>query len=363
MANIAIDLGKHSYDIEICAASWCQLGDWLANKQFSKQALLVSDDHVGPLYGEQIIQLLSKQGISAKLSLIPEGEQSKNLQQAEALYTEAIELGLDRNSAIIALGGGVVGDLAGFVAATYLRGVPFIQIPTSLLAQVDSSVGGKVAVDHPLGKNLIGAFYQPQRVHINLAVLKTLVPRQFSAGMAEVIKYGLLADMELFAFLEEQQQAVLAQDEAALTWLIRRCCEIKGHFVSADEREQGIRIALNLGHTIGHAVEAASCFRYLHGEAIAAGLVGACYVSELRGLVDSVVTERLKKLLTAYGLPLSAPGFGPDELMSYMQRDKKSFDGRIRWILLKDIGQWTVEDELPASLIATALSRLTTYDI
>lgn len=362
MANVAIDLGKHSYNIEICAAAWCQLGDWIANKQYSKQALLVSDDHVGPLYGEQIIQLLSEQGISAKLSLIPEGEQSKNLQQAETLYTQAIELGLDRNSVIIALGGGVIGDLAGFVAATYLRGVPFIQIPTSLLAQVDSSVGGKVAVDHPLGKNLIGAFYQPQHVHINLAVLKTLVPRQFAAGMAEVIKYGLLADTVLFAYLEKHHQAIMAQDEAALAWLIQRCCEIKSRFVSADETEQGIRIALNLGHTMGHAVEAASRYRYLHGEAVAIGLVGICYVSELLGFVDSKITERLKKMLTNYGLPLAAPGFKQDELISYMQRDKKSFDGRIRWILLKNIGQWTVEDELSASLIGTALSRLTAND-
>jgi 3-dehydroquinate synthase len=362
MANVAIDLGKYSYDIEIGAASWCQLGDWIATKQFSKQALLVSDDHVGPLYGEPIIQLLLEQGIRATLSLIPEGEQSKNLQQAEALYTQAIKLGLDRNSVIIALGGGVIGDLAGFVAATYLRGVPFIQIPTSLLAQVDSSVGGKVAVDHPLGKNLIGAFYQPQHVHINLAVLKTLAPRQFAAGMAEVIKYGLLADTLLFTYLEEHYQAILAQDEAALAWLIHRCCEIKSKFVSADEREQGIRIALNLGHTIGHAVEAASCFHYLHGEAVAIGLVGICYISELLGLIDKKTTERLTAMLHTYGLPLAAPGFKQDELISYMHRDKKSFDGTIRWILLSGIGQWTIKEELPASLIAAALARLTAND-
>jgi 3-dehydroquinate synthase len=360
MANITIDLDKHSYDIAICADSWSNLGNWFTDKQFSKQALLISDDRVGPLYGEQIIKLLAKQGINAQLSLIPEGEQSKNLKQAEVLYTKAIEFGLDRNSVIIALGGGVVGDLAGFVAATYLRGVPFIQIPTSLLAQVDSSVGGKVAVDHQLGKNLIGAFYQPQRVHINLAVLKTLDSRQFAAGMAEVIKYGLLADAALFTYLEEHYQAVLAQDEVALTWLIRRCCEIKGTFVSADETEQGIRMALNLGHTIGHAVEAASCFRYLHGEAVAVGLVGACYVSELQGLIDSQITVRLKKMLCCYGLPLAAPGFKPEQLIAYMQRDKKSFDNRIRWILLKNIGQWTVEDKLQASFVTTALARLTT---
>ena len=363
MANVTIDLGENSYDIAICADSWSNLGDWYADKQFSKQALLISDDRVGPLYCEQIIKLLAKQGINTQLSLIPEGEQSKTLLQAEILYTQAIELGLDRHSVIIALGGGVVGDLAGFVAATYLRGVPFIQIPTSLLAQVDSSVGGKVAVDHQLGKNLIGAFYQPQRVQINLAVLKTLAPRQFAAGMAEVIKYGLLADAPLFTYLEEHYQAILAQEEVALTWLIRRCCEIKGDFVSADETEQGIRIALNLGHTIGHAVEAASCFRYLHGEAVAVGLVGACYVSELQGLIDSQITERLKKLLSCYGLPLAAPGFKPEQLISYMERDKKSLNNRIRWIVLNDIGKWTVEDKLQASLVAAALDRLTAENV
>lgn len=362
MANITIDLGKHSYEIEIGAASWSQLGLWIADKQFSNKALIVSDNRVGPLYGDQIIQLFLEQGIKAQLSLIPEGEQSKNLQQAETIYTQAIEMGLDRKGMIVALGGGVVGDLAGFVAATYLRGVPFIQIPTSLLAQVDSSVGGKVAVDHKLGKNLIGAFYQPQRVQINLAVLKTLEPRQFSAGMAEVIKHALLADAALFTYLEEHKQAILAQDEIALAWLIRRCCEIKGKFVSADETEQGIRMALNLGHTMGHAVEAASCFRYLHGEAVAVGLVGACYVSELLGLIDSEVTNQLKQMLSAYGLPLAASGFKPDHLIGYMQRDKKVLDDKIRWILLKNIGQWTVEDNLSPIIVAKALSRLTACD-
>jgi len=359
VVKVAVALGKQAYDIEICADSWAPLTSWLAQQSFSQQAMIISDDHVGPLYGEQIRELLMQRGMNVQLVLIPEGEPSKNLQQAEALYTQAIEQGLDRNSVIVALGGGVVGDLAGFVAATYLRGVPFIQIPTSLLAQVDSSVGGKVAVDHPLGKNLIGAFYQPRHVHINLAVLKTLDPRQFAAGMAEVIKYGLLADADFFDYLLQQHQAIINQDTIAMEWLIRRCCELKAEIVTADETEQGIRIALNLGHTIGHAVEAASNFRYLHGEAVAVGMVGACYVSELLGLVDRSVTEQLTKLLTLYGLPTAAPGFTPKQLISYMQRDKKSFNNSIRWILLKKIGQWMVTDKVLTDTLTEALLHLT----
>ncbi len=359
MAYVHIDLAEHSYDIGIVAQSWEEFGAWLGRQTFSKKALIVSDNRVGPLYGEQIKQLFLLQRFKVQLSFIPEGESSKNLQQAEVLYRQAIEAGLDRNSVIVALGGGVVGDLAGFVAATYLRGIPLIQIPTSLFAQVDSSVGGKVAVDHELGKNLIGAFYQPRHVYINLAVLKTLDSRQFTAGLAEVIKYGLLADTVLFDYLETHRTAILARQEDALAWLIRRCCEIKGSFVCDDETEQGSRMALNLGHTMGHAIEAESHFTYLHGEAIAVGMVGACYVSELLGLIDGTVTERVKKLLRAYGLPLTAPSFQINKLLSYMQRDKKSFNDQIHWILLTGLGQWTVTANPSQAIMLAALAKVT----
>lgn len=356
--RVHLDLAEKSYDIEIVADSWELLREWLAKQKFSRRALLVSDDIVGPLYGETVCQILADGGLDVERCYFPSGEASKCLTEANRIFTKAIQSGLDRQSLIVALGGGVTGDMAGFVAATYLRGVPFLQIPTSLLAQVDSSVGGKVAVDHELGKNLIGAFYQPRHVYMNLAVLDTLEPRQFQAGMAEIIKYGLLADQELFEYLESHSAEILALDKTALAFLVRRCCEIKGTFVMADAGEHSIRLALNLGHTIGHAVEAASHFRYLHGEAIAIGLVGSCYLSEQLFGLSHEITERVVNLLAVYGLPDKATGVERSVVEDYLLRDKKSVDHHIRWILLKEIGDWEVHSAVPEERVAAVLTKL-----
>ncbi|MDU2066187.1 MAG: 3-dehydroquinate synthase [Sporomusaceae bacterium] len=358
MTIIPIELGEKSYQIEMVADSWQGLADWLTSQSFSQQGLIVSDSNVGPLYGKTVQTLLEKAGICADIYCFQAGEAAKNLQEANAIFTKAIQEKLDRHSLLVALGGGVVGDMAGFVAATYLRGIPFIQIPTSLLAQVDSSVGGKVAVDHPLGKNLIGAFYQPRRVHINLAVLKTLEPRQFYAGMAEVIKYGLLADSTLFQYLEDHADALLALEPEAVGYVIQRCCEMKAEFVCADETEQGVRMALNLGHTMGHGIEAASSFSYLHGEAVAVGLLGTLYLSELTTGLSPTIAVRLKRLLQRYHLPTAAPGFKEDDILSYMSRDKKNLNQQTRWILLEDLGKWKISSAVEDSDVLAVLTRL-----
>ncbi|VBB06866.1 3-dehydroquinate synthase [Lucifera butyrica] len=360
MEEVKVDLGIHSYPIYISPGSIGYLGEWLSQADFSTRTLVVSDTTVGPLYGETVVASLQANGFAAELVCVAAGEASKCLTAAEKIYTQAILAGLDRKSTIIALGGGVVGDLAGFAAATYLRGVPFIQVPTTLLAQVDSSVGGKVAVDHILGKNLIGAFYQPKLVVIDPAVLETLPDRELKAGLAEVVKHGVIADNDFFAFLNDNSPAILAKDPAVLSRIIRRNCEIKASVVEQDEREANLRMILNFGHTIGHAIEAGAGFeRYRHGEAIAIGMHGAALLSRYLGLCREDTVLALKNTLLRFGLPVQSSECRAEQLLSFIERDKKNISGSINWVLLEDIGRVTIRSDVPADLVKRVLTEIT----
>lgn len=360
MVEVNVDLGQASYPIYIGEGIIDRLTDLLKQQKFSHRALIISDRHVGGLYGRKIQELVEHAGFQAELMLIEPGEDSKSMETAMRLYTQAIVQGLDRKSPVIALGGGVVGDLAGFIAATYLRGVPFIQIPTTLLSQVDSSVGGKVAVNHSLGKNLIGAFYQPQFVLIDTAMLGTLPDRELRAGLAEVIKYGVIADQDFFHFLDKNQAEIMAKTPDALIEIIRRSCRIKADIVAQDEREAGIRIVLNFGHTIGHAVEGSTGFdRYNHGEAVAIGMHGAMLLSYYLGLCSKESVETVNELLLRYDLPVNTPDCKVPELMEFIHRDKKSVGGKVHWVLAQGIGEVTVSDQVPEQLIEQVLAEIT----
>ncbi len=271
---------------------------------------------------------------------VPAGEPSKSVQQAADLWTQLLAAGADRRSLVLALGGGVVGDLAGFVAATFARGIPFVQLPTSLLAQVDSSVGGKVGINLPGGKNMVGAFWQPRFVLIDLAVLKTLPPREFNAGMAEVIKYGVIADEEFFGFLEDQQAQILRRDPATLQYVVAKCCRIKADVVRDDEREHsGRRAILNYGHTFGHALEALTGYdRFIHGEAIAIGMMSAAKLAERMGRCAIQLKQRQEALLQAFDLPTEMPPCNKDQFLELMAHDKKAEDGQLRLILPSRLG-------------------------
>jgi 3-dehydroquinate synthase len=278
---------------------------------------------------------------------------------ANDLFTRAIELGLDRKSPVFALGGGVVGDLAGFVAATYMRGVPFVQLPTSLLAQVDSSVGGKVAVNHELGKNLIGAFYQPQAVFMELNYMKSLPQREIYTGLGEIIKYGIIYDAEVFAFLEKNREQVLALEPEALVHMIARSCEIKAAVVSEDEKEAGLRRILNFGHTIAHAIEKETGYvRYNHGEAVATGMVGAAYISRELGLIDETEYNRVREMIARYNLPLQAAGVTVDAMYADIFHDKKTVGGKVTWVLMEKIGQVICRNDVPADVVKKAMEAV-----
>ena len=284
MRDVHVELGKDSYKILIGRNLGAELQNFIRETGFSEKALLISDTNVGKLYGENVLRSIREAGLSAELIMVPAGESSKSLQQAEQLYTAAIEHCLDRKSPIFALGGGVVGDLAGFIAATYMRGVPFVQIPTSLLAQVDSGVGGKVAVNHRLGKNLIGAFYQPKRVFMDMGTLDTLPVREIHTGLGEIVKYGVIYDADFFDFLEKNADKALSLEEMAVQHMVARSCEIKADVVSKDEKEGGLRRILNFGHTVAHAIEKETGYvRYNHGEAVAIGMICAAYISREMG--------------------------------------------------------------------------------
>jgi 3-dehydroquinate synthase len=359
MRKVRVDLGEKSYDIVIGYDINQEIVEFVKGAGYSKKALLVTDTHVGPLYGKQVQQLLAEAGLEATLMQIPAGESSKNLSVANDLFTRAIELGLDRKSPVFALGGGVVGDLAGFVAATYMRGVPFVQLPTSLLAQVDSSVGGKVAVNHELGKNLIGAFYQPQAVFMELNYMKTLPQREIYTGLGEIIKYGIIYDADFFAFLEANREQVLALEPEALVHMIARSCEIKAAVVSEDEKEAGLRRILNFGHTIAHAIEKETGYvRYNHGEAVATGMVGAAYISRELGLIGEAEYNRVREMIARYNLPLQAAGVTIDAMYGDIFHDKKTVGGKVTWVLMEKIGQVICRNDVPADVVKKAMEAV-----
>lgn len=342
MEIVNVKLGDRSYPIYIGAGILSRLGELCRPHGFSKRALVLTNPEIGRLYGEGVLSALWEAGFEAALVEVPEGEEEKSLERAALLYRELLKFRLDRRSPLFALGGGVIGDLGGFVAATFMRGIPFIPIPTSLVAQVDSSVGGKVAVNLPEGKNLVGAFYQPRLVLADVALLATLPERELRAGLVEVVKYGVIADKDFFEYLEANLEAILARDPQALAYLVKVCCRIKAAVVEEDEKEQGLRAILNFGHTVGHALEALTSYRHLrHGEAVAIGMVAAAKLSERRGLCRGEDVKRIQALLMRLDLPLALP-VRPHDVIEALFYDKKVQEGVPHFVFTLGIGQVTV---------------------
>ncbi|CUA86106.1 3-dehydroquinate synthase [Pseudidiomarina woesei] len=355
--QIIVGLGERSYAIDIGAGLLTRTPLFNALPQ---QILLLTNTVVGPLYAEQVLDQLSQHKVI--VHTIDDGEQAKSLVNYGAIMDTLIQHNFNRDCAIIALGGGVVGDLAGFVAATYQRGVRFYQIPTTLLAQVDSSVGGKTAINHPGGKNMVGAFYQPQAVLIDTECLQTLSDRDYACGLAEVVKYGIIADADFFTWLEAHVQELNARESAALTYAIQRSCQIKAEVVAADEHEQSVRALLNLGHTFGHAIEAAHYDTWKHGEAVAAGTIIAAQLMFQLGELTAVEVTRIENLLQSLHLPVRAPLMQLEQWQAFMQRDKKVQDGTIRLVLPTAIGSATIRPMADWQMIGEAIKAMSTSD-
>lgn len=337
--KITVPLGDRSYPIYIGTDILKTLGDKLLEIGFPKRVAIVSNPTVRQHYGDAVCKSLLASGFDFLEIILPDGEEYKNLQTLEQIYDELIRNNFDRSTGLIALGGGVIGDMVGFAAATFLRGVPFVQIPTTLLAQVDSSVGGKTAVNHPLGKNLIGAFYQPEMVLIDVATLKTLDPREVSAGMAEVVKYGVIKDESFFVWLEENHLLLQNCQTDALITAVKKSCQIKADIVEIDEKEGSIRAFLNYGHTFGHAIEALAGYgQWKHGEAVAVGMVIAARISAAQGLCDQADVERIIVLLKSLNLPVDPPDYSLNDYVVAMQRDKKVKHGTLTLVLNQGIG-------------------------
>ena len=351
--ELRIDLGERSYPILIGPALLDDAG-LVARHVPARDVLVVTNETVGPLYLERLEAGLA--GKRARSIALPDGEQHKNLAVLGRVFDALVDARLNRDACVIALGGGVVGDMAGFAAACYQRGVDFVQVPTTLLAQVDSAVGGKTGVNHPGGKNLIGAFHQPRAVLADLGTLRTLPPRELRAGLAEVIKYGLVADIEFLAWIEAHVERLLALDMDALAFAVRRSCAIKARIVASDEREQGVRALLNLGHTFGHAIENASGYgEWLHGEAVAMGMLQAADMSQRLGHLSAADVMRVRDLLRRAGLPLAAPPIGAARALELMGMDKKVLAGRIRLVLLRKLGDGIVTGDYPADALQQTL--------
>ena len=344
--KIEIDLGDRGYEILIAASSLASLHQHPALPH-APCALVVTNTTVWPLHGSVLVHSLKQRYSVVHVVQLPDGEEHKTWQTLNLIFDALLKNGCDRKTVLFALGGGVVGDMTGFAAACYMRGVPFVQVPTTLLAQVDSSVGGKTAINHPLGKNMIGAFYQPLLVVCDLSTLDTLPQRELSAGLAEVIKYGPIADMAFMDWLESSMDALLARDRDALAYAVRRSCEIKAWVVGQDERETGLRAILNFGHTFGHAIEAGMGYgAWLHGEGVGAGMVMAIELSHRLGLVDAAYVQRLRALVQRAGLPLHGPildaADNAGRYLELMRVDKKAEAGEIRFVLIDGPGRAVV---------------------
>jgi 3-dehydroquinate synthase len=360
---IPVELPQQSYDLAIAPGGLSQLGHWLQPLQLGQKLLLVSNPMIFRRYGEQAVTALTEAGFDVATCLLPAGERYKTPATLQKIYDAALTHRLERSSTILALGGGIVGDMSGFAAATWLRGIAFVQVPTSLLAMVDAAIGGKTGINHPRGKNLIGAFHQPRLVLIDPEVLKTLPPREFRAGMAEVIKYGVIWDAELFEQLEESprldQQRYLSAE--LLQVILTRSCQTKAHVVSQDEKEAGLRAILNYGHTIGHAVESLTGYRLVnHGEAVAIGMVAAGQLAIALGLWPQEAADRQQRVIQAAGLPTQLPAqlANPDaveQILATLQSDKKVLSGKVRFVLPTQIGSVIVTDQVDAETIRTVL--------
>ena len=354
--ELQVGLGERSYPIIIQAGYLDKIGDDLAGKMIGRKYAIIADDRVAELYGEQLMQSLKTSGLDVKLFTFLHGESSKTLTTIGALASKLASSGFDRNDAIIALGGGVTGDLAGFLASSYMRGIPFVQIPTTLLAQVDSSVGGKTGVDIPEGKNLVGAFYQPRAVYIDIDVLKTLPEKELLGGLGEVIKYGVIRDSNFFDFLATERCAILGLDKTVIEKLVHICCKIKAEVVSEDEREGGVRRILNFGHTIGHAVEAASNFSLIHGFAVSIGMVAASKLAVLAGLLDEKECAEIIKILKQYKMPIEIPKeLDRQVIKKYLLTDKKAIGGRVIYVLPTRIGSTYISDSIEEELVDKVL--------
>jgi 3-dehydroquinate synthase len=362
-ARVQIALGDRSYPIVIGGGLLADPATWAAQANPKAAALIVTNVTVAPLYATALAEALAPHFARVRVLALPDGETYKDLAHLNLIFDELLGQEADRRTVLFALGGGVVGDMAGFAAACYMRGVPFVQVPTTLLAQVDSSVGGKTAVNHPLGKNMIGAFYQPRLVVCDLDVLDTLPDREMSAGLAEVIKYGASIDVEFLAWLERHVDELRARDRAALVHAVRRCCEIKAHVVGADEKEAGLREILNFGHTFGHAIEAGMGYgAWLHGEGVGCGMVMAAELSARLGLVSGGFVRRIESLVARAGLPVRGPRSLPAaRYIELMRVDKKAQGGDIRFVLLDGEGHATVRTA-PETVVVEVLRALTAAD-
>ncbi|MFA6903728.1 MAG: 3-dehydroquinate synthase [Gallionellaceae bacterium] len=353
--TLKVGLAERSYPIHIGSGLLNRL-ELILPRIPHKRVAIVSNTTVAPLYMVELSKLLENNGVKVVSIILPDGEQYKNFETLNLIYDALLTHRCERNTPLIALGGGVIGDMTGYAAATYLRGVPFIQIPTTLLSQVDSSVGGKTGINHPLGKNMIGAFYQPQLVLADITTLNTLPDQELRAGLAEVIKYGLIRDLPFLEWLEANMEKLLARDAGALQYAIVRSCENKAEVVGNDERESGERALLNLGHTFGHAIENGMGYGvWLHGEAVAAGTIMAADLSQRLGWISEQDVIRIRQLFERAGLPVVAPNLGADQYLQLMGLDKKVIDGQIRFILLKALGQAVISSAVPVDLLRQTL--------
>lgn len=352
MRTIEVGLDKRSYPICIDEGMIDRIGQDLLARKIAKRYVVVADQHVAELYGERLLQSLATAGVNADIITFARGEESKHLGTIATLASKLAQMGVDRKDGLIALGGGVTGDITGFLAAIYMRGIPFVQVPTTLLAQVDSSVGGKTGVDLPEGKNLVGVFYQPRIVYIDSRVLLSLPEIEMLNGLAEVIKYSIIYDYDFFKFLRDRRDQILRRDLPVISQVIERCCTIKAEVVAADEREADLRRILNFGHTIGHAVEAASNFIIAHGVAVGMGMVAVAELAVLKGIFLRNEADELRALIADFGLSVTIPAeLDRKRIKQYLKTDKKSVSGRAFFVLPVSIGKVVITDDVAESLI------------
>ena len=353
--TVRVALDARAYDIRIGAGLLDDPGVFAPVARAGARALVVTNATVEPLYGARLRAALARHFADVVTCVLPDGERFKDWPTLNRVFDALLEAQCDRRTTLFALGGGVVGDMTGFAAACYMRGVPFVQVPTTLLAQVDSSVGGKTAINHPLGKNMIGAFYQPRLVVADIDTLRTLPAREVSAGIAEIIKHGAIADAGFFAWLEQHMEGLRALDPAIVGDAVRRCCEIKAEVVASDETESGVRAILNFGHTFGHAIEAGMGYgAWLHGEAVGAGMVIAADLSRRLGMLDAPAVTRIRALCERAGLPVRAPALSVARMVALMQVDKKAEAGAVRFVVLDGLGR-AVLRSAPADAVEDAL--------
>ncbi len=358
MPTVRVNLGLRSYDIAVTSTDLAGVGPFARQRTSGVFAFLVTDEHVQP-HAAAVGAALNAAGFQCNTAVLPSGEARKSLTVASQLYDRLAQIPADRKTLVVAVGGGVIGDLAGFVAATYARGLPLLMVPTTLLAMVDSSVGGKVGVNHPKAKNLIGAFHQPVGVWIDTATLGTLPDREFRSGLAEVVKYGVILDAELFSYLEVNADAILKREPESIRHIVAHCCRLKADIVEQDEREEtGLRAVLNYGHTFGHAFESVAGYgTMLHGEAVAIGMVCAARLAERQGLIPHELTQRQQRLLERFGLPTIAQRWPVPDLLAAMRSDKKSVAGRLRLVLPHRLGAVALFDDIPETEVAHVLEQ------